>query len=449
MNKSLPYLRSLRRNPTLEEFFPLSATMPIELWPRERVVRYRMEALRFVVDHAQRHNAFYAKRFAEAGVDVRNLKEPADVEGLPTLCKSDLRGDPWRLLSVPRREICQVHLSTGTTSTSIDDHIYRLLSWEDIYLNEVSTRGLRSLTSPTRPGDVVVIALPYEMSSAGLALHRTYQYAARAAVVNVGKGGFYSHPLKTLFAMKDLRANIVITSPSYAIKLHEIAKYYGSTLANYVTPKLLWLTGEPCSDNLRERLARLWDCTALRFYGSLECGALGAECVRAKGFHIFESHVFVEVLDPQSGKALPNGMVGEICVSVLNKTGQPLIRYRTEDLGFIDDTECPCCSNAPRIVLRGRTQSQLTLRTGQYSPVVIENVLFGIEGVGNNYELVVRGGGLTVRVEAESKGANRDELREKIHRRVECYVGAVDDVEIVESFADTGGKAKRVNIQDS
>jgi phenylacetate-CoA ligase len=322
-----------------------------------------------------------------------------------------------------------------------------LLSWNDIYVNEVATRGPISITSPSKPGDMVVIALPYEMSSAGMAIHKTYQYAARAAAVNVGKGGFYSNPLKTLYAMRDVGANVVFTTPSYAVALYETARAYGIVLREYVRPKILWLTGEGCSDNLRARIGELWGCEVLRFYGSLECGALGAECPMHAGFHVLASQVYVEIIDPKTGKVLPDGMVGEVCATVLNKTGQPLIRYRTEDLGYLLDEDCGCCSNLPRLILRGRKQFEIELATGRFSPILVENVLFAIPGVGNDYRLIVRKKRLSVNVTVQSRELNTPQMAERIHRRLECYVGDVEAVQIVEAIPASGGKLNRVEIE--
>jgi phenylacetate-CoA ligase len=346
---------------------------------------------------------------------------------------------------VPRARICQVHTSTGTTAKQLGDHAYRLLSWEDIYVSELVTRTHCSPVSPSKPGDVVAMALPYEMSSAGMAMHKTFQYAAQAAVVNVGKGGFYSHPLKTVYAMADLRANIIVTTPSYAVALADAAREAGIDVAEAVRAKLLWLTGEPCSDAFRDRLSRLWGCEALRYYGSLECGGVGAECVYHAGFHISEEHVFVEIVDPRTGRPLPPGMVGEVVMTVLNKTGAPMIRYRTGDLGLFDDDPCRCCLGSPRIFLRGREESQLRLAGGvTCSPVQLEQALFSLPEVGNSYQLVVRDGQLTVRAEVARGIEPTQVLAEKVRCRMACFAGEVEAVELVERIATTGGKAQRV-----
>ena len=445
MVRQLPYLQHMKKPAVLEKYFPPDLDAPMSLWPRERVTAYQTEAVAHILRFAYENNEYYRSKFDRTGVSPGDFEQLRDLEKFPFLRKAELIGDPWRLLSVPRSQICQVHSSTGTTAKQLGDHAYRLLSWDDIYISELVTRTHCSPVSPSKPGDVVAMALPYEMSSAGMAMHKTFQYAAQAAVVNVGKGGFYSHPLKTVYAIADLQANIIVTTPSYAVTLAEAARDAGLELATIVHPKLLWLTGEPCSDAFRDRLSRLWGCEALRYYGSLECGGVGGECVYHAGFHISEEHVFVEIVDPRSGKALPPGMVGEVCMTVLNKTGAPLIRYRTGDLGLVDDDPCKCCLGPPRIFLRGREESLIRLASGVTCvPVQLEQALFSLPEVGNSYQLIVKHGKLTVRAEVAPGVEPTPALAEKVHRRVECFAGEVEAVELVARIATTGGKAQRV-----
>ena len=445
MTRQLPYLQHMKRNQVLEKYFPPDLDAPMSLWPEPRVRAYQTDALAYILRFAYENNAYYRSAFERDGVTPEDFRQLRDLAKFPFLRKAELIGDPWRLLAVPRSRICQVHSSTGTTARKLGDHAYRLLSWEDIYVSELVTRTHCSPVSPSKPGDVVAMALPYEMSSAGMAMHKTFQYAAQAAVVNVGKGGFYSHPLKTVYAMADLQANIVVTTPSYAVTLAEAARDAGLDIAGAVRAKLLWLTGEPCSDAFRERLSRLWGCEALRYYGSLECGGVGAECVYHAGFHISEEHVFVEIVDARTGRPLPPGMVGEVVMTVLNKTGAPMIRYRTGDLGLLDDDPCKCCLGSPRIFLRGREESLIRLASGVTClPVQLEQALFSLPEIGNAYQLVVRDGRLTVRAEVARGIVPTPVLAEKVRCRMACFAGEVEAVELVERIATTGGKAQRV-----
>src|SRR5690606_25960759 len=124
------------------------------------------------------------------------------------------------------------------------------------------------------PGDICLNALPYEMSSAGLAFHKVFMEGCGATVIPAGKGGAYSSPEKTIRLMQDLAPTIAITTPSYAMTLAETAEKLGFDLGSLPLRKM-WLTGEGCSFAFRSRVEALWNTRANFYYGSLECGALG------------------------------------------------------------------------------------------------------------------------------------------------------------------------------
>ena len=443
MLRQREYLKHVPKPDVLNAFFPPDLEAPIDLWSRQRVEEYQAQAVGHVLRHAYEHNAHYRAKFDAVGAIPSSFQRLADIERFPFTEKRELIGDPWRLLAVPREEICQVYVSTGTTSAGVGDHVYRLLSWHDVYVAEAAVRGFTSPLTPSKPGDVVAMALPYEMSSAGMACHRTYQYSAKAISVNVGKGGSHSTLLKTLYILKDLAADIVFSTPSHAVALYEAAAEAKIAMSE-LGPRLLYLTGEGCSNAFRQRIADLWGCPVLRFYGSLEGGAIGTECVFNSGFHVFESHVFVEIVDPDTGRACPEGVTGEVCLTVLNKTGAPLIRYRTQDLGHIDRRDCPCCLNAPRVFLRGRRQDQLAIGGKSFSPVYLEDVLYGVREIGNSYQLILRDGKLSLRVEWPRGGHRAPRLADAIRAQMSRVVGEVEEVELVERIPETGGKAQRV-----
>ncbi|OHD44178.1 MAG: hypothetical protein A2086_16120, partial [Spirochaetes bacterium GWD1_27_9] len=356
--------------------------------------------------------------------------------------KEELRGKPWVLLSVPKSELTQVHVSTGTTSKKLGDHIYTLYSWDDIYLNELAIE--MPLMVHSLKEDIVVNSLPYEMSSAGMAFHRSFQHGSGAAVVNVGKGGFYSDPKKTLIILKDIEATVFLTTPPYALYLSELAEEMGIDIKKDLKLKYIWLTGEGCSFEFRKRLEKIWGCKCYMYYGSLECGPLGVECYYQNGYHIPEGHVFIEIIDPKTGKVLPPGMIGEVCVTVLYRKASPLIRFRVEDLGYIDKETCDCCMERPKIFLRGREKDQIKVGEKFYSPYYLEEMLYKIPEVGNNYQFVVSNEGLTIRVELARGVENPEKVAKKIKTSMSYYVGDIYKVIIEDKIERTLGKTERV-----
>lgn len=284
MDQKCDYLNHVKKSPVIGNYFPNDLKKPLELWSADEVKRYQFDALSYILKHAYENSAFYKDKYDKASVHPDDFKEISDIENFPFVEKDELRGSPWKLLAVPKHELTQIHVSTGTTSSGLGDHIYSLFSWDDIYADELAIQMPLMIHSSKE--DLVINALPYEMSSAGIAFHRSFQHGTGATVVNVGKGGHYSGPEKTLLIMKDIQASVLITTPSYAVFLSEKMKELGLKKSDFQSLKYLWLTGEGCSFAYRKRLEEIWNVPCFLYYGSLEGGPLDIECIFQDGYHI-------------------------------------------------------------------------------------------------------------------------------------------------------------------
>ena len=85
------------------------------------------------------------------------------------------------------------------------------------------------------------------------------------------------------------------------------------------------------------------------------------------GYHVCNGHVYVEILDSETGEKLEPGQIGNIVVTTLLKDGSPFIRYDTQDLGYIEE-ECRCGIKLPKLILRGRKNDQIVINEKEYSP---------------------------------------------------------------------------------
>jgi phenylacetate-CoA ligase len=431
---------------SLRRHFGAGSDDPIENWPALRLRAYQTEMVAEQLEHAYVNNPFYRQKFDRAGVRPSDFRNPEDLSRFPLTDKDELRGDPWVLLAVPRKDVRLAHTSTGTTGGRWS---YILYSEEDMYVRDAAP--FPHLLMPVREGDVVVNALPYEMSSSGQSFQRSLQGAAGALVVPVGKGGFYSDPYKTVQIMADLRADVLITTPPYALLLSEIAAEPDPALGRGplrlgedLRPRFMWLTGEGCSPAYRRRVEEAWNCSGLVFYGSMECGPIGVECGAKSGCHLSAGHVYLEVIDPKLGTRVEPGQVGEVVCTVLQRRASPLIRYRTQDLATLDMTPCPCGVSFPRLNLRGRIADQVGQAAGEssVSPYLIEEVLYAQVNMGNNYQVYTDGPSLLV--EAEWRGAgDRAAVRQRIMDLLRQR-GVQADLTWVEHIPRVGGKTRRI-----
>jgi len=448
----------------IQRFFTGHGQTPLEHWPPERLRAYQQAALAEQLAHVEAHNEFYRAKLAAAGVAAADFRELCDLRRFPLTDKDELRGKPWVLLCVPRQEICLTHTSTGTTGGAWS---YVHYSWDDMHVRD--TAAFPQVLLDVRRSDVVINALPYEMSSAGQSFQRSLQGAVGAQVVPVGKGGFYSEADKTVQVMAELSADVLITTPPYAMLLAEVAAALGLAPGRDIRLRCLWLTGEGCSAAYRRRLEELWQCAALVFYGSLECGPMGIECRRQSGCHVSAGHVYLEIVDPQTGQPLPPGEVGEVVCTTLIRHAAPLIRYRTQDLGSLEDAACPCGVALPRLHLRGRMADQVRSTAGaaagagesstaespppaappSLSPLAVEEVLYRQAEMGGNYQIYLDGGALRIEAElapaaAESNLPGAAEAARRRIRELLAGRGITADVTWVEHIPRTGGKTRRL-----
>ncbi len=106
--------------------------------------------------------------------------------------------------------------------------------------------------------------------------------------------------------------------------------------------KSVLLSGDHVTPAMRAAIEQAWDCRVFEHYGSTEVGLGGAvQCRAHAGLHVREADLLFEVVDPATGRALPDGADGELVVTTLTRRGMPLIRFRTGDLVRMADGALP------------------------------------------------------------------------------------------------------------
>ncbi|PKM44538.1 MAG: phenylacetate--CoA ligase [Firmicutes bacterium HGW-Firmicutes-8] len=430
-------LRCVAKEPTLSRFSTLEddeVSLPI-------MTDFQTEALRAMVTRVYKHNSFYRQKMTQAGLKPEDIKSLADLAKLPFTTKDELRGKPWILLAADKKDISLISVSTGTTG---GEEIYIMQTWKDHFINEFSA-GAKPLVN-IGAGDICINALPYEMSSAGLSFHKVFMDICAATVVPVGKGGAYSTPEKTVNIMRDLQPTVMISTPSYAITLAEAAAQLNFDLTS-LPLKIIWLTGEGCSPAFRDRVEKIWGTKGNFFYGSLEAGVLGIECDAHAGYHIPMGQVILEIIDPETGEVLEPGEIGEVVATPLLRFESPLIRYRTQDLGYIDPDPCSCGAYLPRFFMRGRLVDHITVNEINFSPFYLEEFLMRLPEVGNWYQFVVQPGHndqLKIRTELAPGVEPTSELAEKLASRMEFAIGIPCEFEFVTKLPRPSSKTVRV-----
>lgn len=422
----------------VDKYFKDSNDNNIENWSREKQDSLKLDAINAVIK-LSKNNTFMAEKISDK-VKENGISSLDDLSEIDFTTKDELRVEPYRAVCVPKDQLIQMHMSTGTTK---GEPIFVFYTLNDLYHFDLYPK-YPNLVS-VEPGKIVIVALPYELSSSGLAFHKVFSMSEKALVVPAGKGGAYSSPEKTLQLMKKLNADVIITTPSHMAYLYELAVENGYNTSEDFHLEKVWLTGEGCSDKYRERLEEMWGCPAYFYYGSLECGALGIECSEKNGYHIPEAHVHLEIVDPDTGVPCDNGEIGEIVVTTLLREGCPFIRYKTGDLGYIDDVPCACGSTAKKLFLRGRVGDQILIDDGNFSAFYLENILMRVPEITMWYQFVNVDKSLTIRVEKQpTTEISDEELSNKIISEFEYALGVTPTVEIVDKIERVLTKAIRV-----
>ena len=233
---------------------------------------------------------------------------------------------------------------------------------------------------------------------------------------------------RLLFVLKTYQPTIIWTSPSYAWYLGETAKKNGIDPKKDLAIKTIIVAGEMGGsiETTRKAIEDLWGAKVYDFYGLSDIyGACAAMCDAKDGLHIAEDQIYVETVDLHTGKVIPNGQVGELVYTTLRKKARPMIRFRTGDIGRIDQTKCSCGRTHGRIHILGRKDDMFIVSAVNVFPSDIEAVIRGIKGITGEYLVRIFEKDLTCKYNVEvEKNADNSETDEELAARVSSAIKA-------------------------
>ena len=419
-----------------------------ETLPRGELAALQGERLCRLVDVLYRRVPFYRRKMDDLGVKPLDIRAIDDIARLPLTTKDEMRlVYPYGLLAVDLREIVEIHTSSGTTGKPVVDAYTAgdIDLWAEVMARTLATGG-------TARHDIVQNAFGYGLFTGGLGVH----YGAHrigATVIPISGG----NTKRQLAVLRDFRSSVLTCTPSYSLYLAEAAREEGVDLSKTCL-KAGFFGAEPWSETMRKEIEAKLHLLAIDIYGLTEIIGPGvaSECERQDGLHVFEDHFYPEIIDPATGKTLPDGEKGELVITTLTKSGTPVLRYRTRDITYLDRRPCACGRTSARMHrVLGRTDDMLIIRGVNVFPSQIEEVILAVEGVEPHYQLVVERRDQLDELEVQIEMNERlfsDEIRtlEYKERRIEeMLFGALNihtRVKLVEpkSIARSEGKAKRI-----
>ena len=419
----------------------------LETMSREQITALQVERLKATVAHCM-NNPIYKERLEKAGVTPENITSIDDIRRIPFTTKQDLRENyPFGLASVPLRECVRLHSSSGTTGNpTVILHTQKDL---DEWANQVA-RNLWMVG--LRPDDVFQNSSGYGMVTGGLG----FQYGAeRLGMLTVPAAA--GNSLRQIKFMTDFGTTALHAVPSYVTRLYEVMQEQGVDPRKDTKLKVLAIGAEPHSEEQRQRIEKMLGVKAYNSFGMSEmCGpGVGFECKEQNGLHFWEDYYIVEIVDPETLEPVPDGEIGELILTSINREAMPLLRYRTRDLTRVLGRGCPCGRNHVRIDrMKGRSDDMMVLRGVNIFPIQIEKILMQFKELASNYLITLttddNNDNMTVEVELEDLFTDDYQkliqLQKDVKRALKDEILLTPHVKLVPkgSLPTSEGKAVRV-----
>ena len=416
---------------------------PIEIASRDEISALQLKRLKWTLAHVYKNVAHYKQSFATAGVHPDDLKTLDDLRKFPFTIKRELRDNyPFGLMAIPREELLRIHASSGTTGkpTVVGYSRRDVETWADIIARSMRAAGCR-------PGMLAQNSYGYGLFTGGLGFHHGAERLG-LTVVPVS-GGMTERQVKLI---GDFKPDIIFVTPSYLLAILDEFRKQGVD-PRESSLKIAMCGAEPWTNAMREEIETAFDLHAIDNYGLSEVIGPGVscECIETKdGCTIWEDHFFPEVIDPATGKVLPDGEVGELVFTSLTKEAMPVIRYRTRDLSRLLPGTARSMRRMEKII--GRSDDMMIIRGVNVFPSQIEEIILKDERLSPHFFVELRRAerldAITVVVEARPGTSESDWTtsgRDLAHH-IKSVIGVTAEVNVVKpgSVERSVGKAKRV-----
>lgn len=354
----------------------------IETMNRSDLEELQLKRLKKTIESAK-NSSHYGKLFSELNITSENIHSLDDLRKIPFTTKDDLRNCyPFGMASIPLKDCVRVHSSSGTTGnpTVVLHSKKDLDEWANQVARCMYMVGLRDT-------DVFQNTSGYGMFTGGLG----FQYGAEklGTLTVPAAAGNTKRQIKFI---TDFGTTCLHIIPSYATRLAEVFYELGIDPRKETKLKTICIGAEPHSEEQRKRIEQLLGVKAYNCFGMSEMNGPGVafECTEQNGLHIWEDYVIVEIIDPVTLEPVPDGTIGELVLTTINREAMPLFRYRTRDLTRIIPGTCPCGRTHKRLDrFKGRSDDMIILKGVNIFPIQIEKILMNFKELANNYLITI------------------------------------------------------------
>ena len=353
----------------------------IETMPVEEIKKIQSEKLVKQVKYVYENVEYYRNLMDEKGVKPEDIKGIEDIGKLPFLTKADLReAYPYGLMAKPLKDCVRIQSTSGTTGRRVvafyTQHDIDL--WEECCARAIVAAG-------GSDEDVVQVSYGYGLFTGGPGLNGG-SHKVGSLTIPASSG----NTERQMQFITDLSATILCCTPSYAAYIGESFKEKGYSPED-IPLKAGIFGAEPWTEEMRHSIEETLGIKAYDIYGLTELSGPGVsfECEEQSGMHINEDHFLAEIINPETGEPMPEGEIGELVFTSLDKEAFPLLRYRTRDLCRLSRAKCSCGRTHIRMSKPlGRSDDMMIIRGVNVFPSQIETVLLN-EGYTPNYQIIV------------------------------------------------------------
>ena len=381
---------------------------------------------------------FYQTHFSN--IQNEDIKTMSDFEKLPFTDKNDLRNSyPLGLQAVPDNEIVRIHSSSGTTGMPIIIPYTKkdVADWALMFKRCYQTAKITNL-------DRIQITPGYGLWTAGIGFQAGCELLG-AMAIPTGPG----NTEKQIQMMMDLKTTVICATSSYALLLAEEIEKRGVRDKIHLTKGVIG--SERWGEKMRRRIADELNIKLYDIYGLTEIYGPGIaiSCENQNAMHIWSDFIYCEIIDPKTGQILPDGEIGELVITTLQKEGAPLIRYRTHDLTRIVASECECGCNYPRIdTIFGRSDDMVKVRGAIIYPSNVDELLSSIDGVSSEYQIIIEheNGKDVLTLIFETETEEDYSLQETVKNKFKAKIGITPNVKAVKigDLQRSEKKSKRI-----
>ena len=425
----------------------------VETLPRKALETLQIEKLCSMLEQIYGRNRFYTDKFNAAGIHPDSIQTLDDLKRLPLTSKSELvqaQSDALPFGSnttFKESAYSRFHQTSGTTGTPL-----RVLDtpeswdwWGRCWGHVLAGAGL---TENDR------MFVPFSFGPF-IGFWAAVEGAQKINALMIPGGGRDS--LQRLHLMKELGATAMCCTPTYALRLAEVAQESSFDLSE-IPLRTLIHAGEPGANvpATKARIESVWNAKCYDHAGASEIGAHSFECeVQPNGTHVTESEFIVEVLNPETLEPVPAGEQGELIITNLGRIGYPVIRYRSGDLVVLNQQKCTCGRSYARFEggVLGRADDMVVVRGINVFPSAVENLVRQCESV-EEFRITVTTeremGNLAIELEL-SKNANPESARKTVDQEIQNELSLRPEITLVPSgsLPRFEMKAKRFHLKNN